>query len=68
MQSGVSAERIVDKQWYLDVHGAESEGELEPCGFEVREIEQGAEECRASEKVRMMIGRAELPQPKKGMH
>jgi hypothetical protein len=32
-----------------------------------REIEQGVEECRASEKARMMIGRAELPQPKKGM-
>ena len=32
-----------------------------------REIEQGEEECRASEKARMLIERAELPQPKKGM-
>jgi hypothetical protein len=32
-----------------------------------REIEQGGEACRASEKARMMNGKAELPQPKKGM-
>jgi hypothetical protein len=32
-----------------------------------REIEQGEEECRASEKVRMLIGKAELPRLKKGM-
>jgi hypothetical protein len=32
-----------------------------------REIEQGEEVCRASEKARMLIGKAELPQPKKGM-
>ena len=32
-----------------------------------REIERGGEECRASEKVRMLIEKAELPLPKKGM-
>jgi hypothetical protein len=32
-----------------------------------REIEQGEEECRASEKARMSIEKAELPQLKKGM-
>ena len=32
-----------------------------------REIEQREEVCRASEKAMMSIGKAELPQPKKGM-
>jgi hypothetical protein len=32
-----------------------------------RETEQGEEECRASEKAGMLIGKAELPQLKKGM-
>ena len=32
-----------------------------------REIEQGEEECRASEKAGMLIGKAELSQLKKGM-
>ena len=32
-----------------------------------REIEQGEEECRASEKVRMLIGKAELPRLRKDM-
>ena len=32
-----------------------------------REIEQEEEEFRALEKARMLIGKAELPQPKKGM-
>ena len=32
-----------------------------------REIEQGGGECRASEKARKLIGKAELPLPKKGM-
>jgi hypothetical protein len=32
-----------------------------------REIEQGVEGCRASEKVRMLIVKAELPRPKIGM-
>ena len=49
----------------MDVRGAEPEEELE---LEVeREIERGGEECRASEKVRMLIEKAELPLPKKGM-
>jgi hypothetical protein len=32
-----------------------------------RETEQRVEECRASEKVKMLIVKAELPQPKIGM-
>ena len=49
----------------MDVRGAEPEEELE---LEVeREIERGGEECRAPEKVRMLIEKAELPLPKKGM-
>ena len=32
-----------------------------------REIEQGGEVCRALEKARTLIGKAELSQPTKGM-
>lgn len=32
-----------------------------------REIGQGEEECRASERARMLIGKAELPLLQKGM-
>ena len=31
------------------------------------EIKQGEEECQASEKARMLIGKFELPQLKKGL-
>ena len=38
------------------------EEELEPSG-----VERGKEVCQTSEKVRMLIGKAEPPQLKKGM-
>ena len=35
--------------------------------WRLRETGQGEEVCQASEKARMLIGKAELPQLKKGM-